>query len=326
LAVKEKGSVISKKLWVYLPALLVVAGFWATITIFYPKKAEEIKIPPLFPNLTSDKIQELQWQRGQEIIHLKKKKGWEIIQPITVSADSDHMEGILQTLSSLKPERRFSEPGKNLKEFGLDYPKMRLLFLSQGKWSEIQVGNKNVAGNAYYLKSSNSTDLFLIDEYLVKELNQDLMALREKKVFSFTLDQVRGLEIRTNKKSLSLEKDTKGWISKVRPEKRLIKEKVDFFISDLLWLKAKGFAGQGSKDPKWGLKDPLYQVRLWSEGKDRREEVLILGAEIPQKGLCSMSTLHKEVVFLDPSILKKIPQGLEEWEDKTPPPAAKKGP
>ena len=67
-------------------------------------------------------------------------------------------------------------------------------------------------------------------------------------------------------------------------------------------------------------------MRLWSEGKDRREEVLILGTEIPQKGLCTMSTLHKEVVFLDPSILKKIPQGLEEWEDKTPPPAAKKGP
>ncbi len=123
-----------------------------------------------------------------------------------------------------------------------------------------------------------------------------------------------------------MEKDAKGWISKDRPEKRLIKEKVDFFISDLLWFKAKGFAGQGSKDPKWGFKDPLYQVRLWSEGKDRREEVLILGAEIPQKGLSAMSTLHKEVVFLDPSILKKIPQGLEEWEDKPPPPAAKKGP
>jgi hypothetical protein len=37
-------------------------------------------------------------------------------------------------------------------------------------------------GNACYIKTSNSADLFLIDETLVKELDRDLESLREKKV------------------------------------------------------------------------------------------------------------------------------------------------
>jgi hypothetical protein len=44
------------------------------------------------------------------------------------------------------------------------------------------VGNKTAVGNGYYIRSSNSTDLFLIQDFLVRELDEDLSALKEKKV------------------------------------------------------------------------------------------------------------------------------------------------
>jgi len=171
-----------KKLWIYLSILVVVAGLWAASEFIFPKKTEELKSPSLFPKLQTDKIQEIQWQRGAEIVHLKKNKGWEIISPIAAPADTLVVENILRTLSSLRPERRFSGSGRALKEFGLDSPGVKFLFLNQGKWFEIQVGNKTAIGNDYYVRSSNSTDLFLIQEFLIRGLDRDLSDLREKKV------------------------------------------------------------------------------------------------------------------------------------------------
>ncbi len=171
---------ILKKFWIYLLVLLVVAGLYGVVTFFFPKENEES--PPLFQNLTADRVQEMEWQRGPDIVHLKKEAHWQIIRPISEPADSKAVERILHALITLRPERKFAESKKDLKEFGLDSPRLKILFLNQGKWSEIQVGNKTAVGNGCYVKISNSTDLFLIDENLVKELDRDLESLREKKV------------------------------------------------------------------------------------------------------------------------------------------------
>jgi hypothetical protein len=296
------------------------------VEVFFPKKSEETKNPLLFPSLTAAKIQEIQWQRGSEVVHLKKNTSWVITRPISVSADSKVVEGFLQTLTTLRPEPGFSAPGKDLKEFGLEVPRGKILFLLQGKWVEIQMGNKNAVGNATYVKVSNSPDLFLIEDYIVKELDRDLLALRDKRVFSFDLNQVQGMEIKRDKNGFFLERDPKGWLVKGRPEKRLNKDKVETFISDLLWLQAKGFAESGSEDLKRGFKTPQVQVRLSSLGKGAKEENLTLGKEEPGKGLWARSSLHKDAIVLAPIILKKIPVDPEEWEEKNPPPPAKKGP
>jgi len=171
-----------RKLWIYLAVLLFVAGLWAGSEFFLPQKKEGTNPLSLFRNLQTDKITEMQWQRGNETIHLKKNKAWEIIQPISMPADSVVVNNILRTLISLTPEREFSVKGLNLKEFGLDSPRIKFLFLTQGKWSEILVGNKTAVGKDYYVRVSNSPNLFLIQEFLIKELDQDISALREKKV------------------------------------------------------------------------------------------------------------------------------------------------
>lgn len=315
-----------KRLWIYLPVLLIVVVLWGGTELFFPKKSEEAKTPPLFPNLISGKITEIQWQRGTEVVHLKKSPSWTIIRPISVSADSKVVEGFLQTLTALRPEQRFSESGKDLQEFGLEVPKKKILFLIGGKWAEIQLGNKNPVGNATYVKVTNSSDLFLFEDTFVKGLDLDLLTLRDKRIFSFALNQVQTMEIKKDKKTFFLERAPKGWIAKDLAGKKLNQDKLETFLSDLLWLQAKGFAESGSEDLKRGLKTPQVQVRLTSQGKGAKEEVLILGKEESGKGLWAKSSLHKDNIVLDPTIFKKIPEGPEEWEDQSPPLPAKKGP
>lgn len=173
---------ILRKLWVYLSILVVVAGIWAAMEFFFPKKSGDIKNQALFPGISSAKIVEIQWRRGAEVIHLKKEGSWKIIQPISGPADSKVVEGILQTLTTLRWERKWSDPKQDLKEFGLDIPRVKILFLTQGKWFELQVGNKTAVGDNCYIKIFNSSDLFLIEEHSVRELDRDLSALNEKKI------------------------------------------------------------------------------------------------------------------------------------------------
>lgn len=173
---------ILKKLWIYLAVLLFVAGLWAVSEFVIPRKTEGLKARPFFTNLQPEKIQEIQWLRGTEVVHLKKNKVWEIVQPVSAPADPAVVNNILRTLSGLTPEKRFSVSEKDWKEFGLDAPRVKVLFLNQGKWIEIQIGKKTPVGIDSYVRVSNSPDLFLLPEYLVGELDQDLSALKEKKV------------------------------------------------------------------------------------------------------------------------------------------------
>ena len=150
-----------KKLWIYLAVLLFVAGTMGCRRVLFSlKNRKGKKSASLLPTFHADKIQEIQWQRGAEVVHLKKNKGWEIIQPLSDPADSTVVNNILRTLSSLTPEKRFSVSGQDLKEFGLDSPRVKLLFLNQGKWFEIQVGKKTPVGNDSYVRVSHFTGPF----------------------------------------------------------------------------------------------------------------------------------------------------------------------
>jgi hypothetical protein len=326
LAFKEKGPVNFRKLWIYLAVFLFVAGIWGAVEFLFPPKSEKEKNPPLFINLSPDKIQEIRWERETETVHLKKTKEWEVLQPLSARADSRVVENLLQALVSFKPERRLSEVQPTAEEFGLNPPRAKISFFALGKWFEILVGNKTSVGQDLYVKVSTTPDLLLVQEYIIQDLNRDLFTLREKIVFSIPAGQVQSLGFRANRKDFNLEKTPEGWKATDRSLGQLDKKEVDSFLNEVLQLKVKSFAGPRINNPQWGLKNPRYQIRLTTRGKEDKEEILSLGKEDSQNGLCAMSTIHNEVFFLDPAILKKLPQDLEAWKTQTPSPPDKKGP
>ncbi len=312
-----------KKVWVYLAVLVVVAGVFIVSEWVIPRQAKEGDQPPIF-NLVPGSIQEIRWQRGESVIELKKNKHWEMVKPLSTPADPVVVDGVLQVLSSLKPERKFQPEGKDLNEFGLNPPLVRIEFIAQGKKFELHLGSKTVAGQAQYAKASLLPDIYLVEALTVKELDRDVLALREKKVFSLTPDQIDGLEIGVGKKNLQLVKTAQGWVEKGQPEKRLDKNRVESLILDLTWVKAKEFLEGEQESPGWGLKEPAYRVRLTGGGKEKKDERLWIGAEAGEKGFYARSGLYPSTLIIEGAILKKIPADLTEWEEK-PVPEKKSG-
>jgi hypothetical protein len=310
-----------KKVWIYLAVLVVVAGTFIVLEWVIPRQAKEGDQPPIF-SLVPGAIQEIRWQRGESVIELKKNIHWEMVKPLSTPADPVVVDGVLQVLTSLKPERKFQPEGKDLNEFGLNPPLVRIDFTAQGKKFELHLGSKTVAGQAQYVKTSLSPDIYLVEALTVKELDRDVLALREKKVFSLIPGQIEGLEIGIGKKTLQLAKTAQGWVEQGQPEKRLDKNRVESLILDLTWVKAKEFLEGEPESPEWGLKEPAYRVRLTGGGKEKKDERLWIGAEAGGRGFYARSGLHPSTVIIEEAILKKIPADLTGWEEK---PVPKKG-
>jgi hypothetical protein len=304
-----------KKVWVYLAVLVVVAGAFLVSEFLIPRQGKEGGQPPIF-NLAPGTVQKIRWQRGESVIELKKNKNWEMVKPFSAPADPVAVDGVLQALGSLRAERKFLPEGKDLNEFGLNPPQVRIDFTAQEKKYELQLGSKTVAGQAQYVKASHLPDIYLVEAFTVKELDRDVLALREKKVFSLTPDQIEGLEIGIGTKTLRLIKTAPGWVEKGPPDKRLDKNRVESLTLDLTWVKAREFLEGEKENPGWGLKEPAYRVRLTGGGKEKKEESLWIGAEAGGKGFYARSSLHPSALIIEGAILKKIPADLAGWEEK----------
>ena len=319
-----------KKVWVYLAILAVVAGGVIVSEVLVPRQAKEGDSPPIF-NLTPGGIQKIVWQRGEAFIELRKNKGWEMVKPLATPADPVVVEGVLQTLRALKAERKFQPEAKDLSPYGLNPPATRIDFTDQGKTYELLLGAKTVAGQTQYVKVAHLPDIFLVEAFSVKELDREVFALREKKLFSLAPDQIEGLEIGVGKKTLLLEKTAQGWLEKGQPERRLNKNRVESLLQDLTWVKAREFLEGEKEDPGWGLKEPALRIRLTGAGKEKKEEWLSIGVEAEGKGFYGRSGRYPAALIIDGEMVKKIPTDLTGWEEKLPPekksgmPEAKKG-
>ncbi|MBI5584644.1 MAG: DUF4340 domain-containing protein [Deltaproteobacteria bacterium] len=308
----------AKKLWVYLAVLLVVAGVFLLSEFVFLKKPPEKETAPLL-KVTPGAIQELRWQRGAEVIELKKNKTWEIVQPLTAAADPLVLEGVLQGLSNLKAERSFQPAGKDLTEYGLNPPPTIISFTAQGRRQEIKIGAQAAVGNARYFQVAGSSAVYLAEGFSLKELDRDLLALREKRVFTLLPEQVEKVEIHSGQKTLALEKTGKGWHEKGTPDRPLSQSKVAAFIHELTGVKVRAFLEGEKEIPAWGLQVPGFRIHL-TTGGGKMEETLILGAEAPEKGLYARSSRYGSAVVIESGWKSKIPSEMAEWEEKTAPP------
>ncbi|MCU0579923.1 MAG: DUF4340 domain-containing protein [Desulfobacterota bacterium] len=310
----------ARKLWAYLLVLLVVAGVFIFSEFVFLKKTGEKETAPIL-KVTPGAIEEVRWQRGAEVIEVKKNKTWEIVQPLRAAADPLVLEGVLQGLSLLKAERSFQPSGGDLAEYGLNPPQTIISFSAQGRRQEVRIGAQATVGNARYFQASGSEPVHLVEVFSLKELDRDLLALREKKVFSLLPEQVEKVEIRSGPNNLEINRTEKGWTDKRVPGRLLSRNKVESFVGELLRVKARAFLDGEKEVPSWGLQAPSLWVRL-TGGGGKTQETLIGGAETPDKGLYARSSRFSPALIIEGGLAGKVPADPGEWEEKATPPGS----
>jgi Domain of unknown function (DUF4340) len=162
-----------------------------------------------------DKIEELNVKAASgETTRLKKAAaGWEVVEPVSMTAAESEVNGITQGLASLEIQRVVDENPSDLAQFGLAQPKVDVAFRANGQTglTHLLIGDKTPTGSELYAKTQDQKKVFLISSYLDGTFNRTPFDLRDKAILKFDRDKVTGLEIARPKDALTFAKDGSRW-------------------------------------------------------------------------------------------------------------------
>lgn len=180
--------------------LAVLVGLGAYVYFVASKPTDNtVKQDKLFPGLESAKIEELQVKsESGEVTTLKKTDGaWNLLAPIAVPASDLESSGIANVLADLDIVRVVEEAPTDLKEYGLDAPRIEIDFKGDdGKVSgRLLVGEKTATGGNLYARRDDEQRVVLIGQYHETPLNKSTFELRDKAILKVDRDKVDGIDI-----------------------------------------------------------------------------------------------------------------------------------
>ncbi len=208
-----------------------------------------------------------------ETVLTKRGGEWFIDKPRPYRADQAEVKGMLSTIRNTLAQDFLEASPSELKKYGLDKPRLQVTISSGEKEGrqEIYFGNKREGKNEVYLVLDSKQTVYTVYESVLKQLNKEVNALRDKEVFAFSRDNVFKLGIQTPKDSLILAKGEKEEWQMEAPKKTMIKPAIaDDYLAVLTKIRAKGFVEDEPRDiKKYGLDSPSLKISLADrEGKN----------------------------------------------------------
>lgn len=214
----------SRNLIVATVVLLALAGtlYWSE----HRKPAAEAKVsadtPPPILKLDEAAITkvELKKKDAAQIVLEKNSSGtWQITQPKPLNADRSAVSSTLSSLSSLNSQRVVEDKASDLKQFGLDQPSFEVDVTSKdGKNHQLLIGDDTPAGGAVYAMLAGDPRVFTMASYNKTSIDKSLNDLRDKRLLTFSADQVSRLELVKGNQEIEFGRNKDEWqILKPKP-------------------------------------------------------------------------------------------------------------
>jgi len=198
--------------------LVVLVGLGAYVYFVTWKKSGEDTGPKkekVFAAVEPDKIEELKVKsESGDVTSLKKTSGTrQIVAPIPAPAAESEIIGLTSALGQMEIVRVIDESPTDLKEYGLDAPRIEVEFKSgEGKPSgRLLVGSKTPTGASLYARRNDEKRVFLIPDFQDSSLNKSTFNLRDKALIKIARDKVDGLEVNVSAKPIQFAKDGSDW-------------------------------------------------------------------------------------------------------------------
>jgi hypothetical protein len=231
-----------RRLLPYLVIFLIFCGAYVGLRWHQAQqttqKAEAAKVF----HLSQPAITSLSLIRGRDTVSLtKKNKIWYVTAPISTKADQTIVDNMLTSLARLRKERDLGVE-KDLQAFGLVHPPLVVKFTAKGKASQLAIGAQAPGGENYYVLADKDPHVLLISRGSKDSLDRSLLALRDKTLFTFVSDEVKGLKVVTPKQTVNLEKlGPQHWRWVGKPNFKVRGDKVSKLVRDLQLAQAKNF-------------------------------------------------------------------------------------
>jgi hypothetical protein len=252
--------------------LLVIAAALGGF-LYYDSKREpgdDRKTDKVFAGVEPDKIDQVtvQSSSGDRTTLQKQASGWQVTQPSAVAADEAEISGITSNLASMDVQRVVDEQVTDFKQYGLDPPRIEVMFTSGGKDHALQFGAKTPTGGDIYARLPGAPRVFLVSSYLETTFDKSSFDLRDKTILKFERDKADRLEIQTPDRTTAFAKQGADWRIASPIAARADFGAVEGILGRLNSTPMKSIAAAEVKDPKdlkqYGLDKPAAVARVGS--------------------------------------------------------------
>lgn len=153
------------------------------------------------------------YKNGANVFQAKKTEdsNWAMTAPIEGNADVSKIGTITEAISKVSTVTAFVEDNPaDLQKYGLKNPGYALEFQTSGMKKKILLGDEKVKGSEIYAKTSDSTEVFTLDESSLNFLDRPFKEFMDPFVYNANIDDVNKVvvdmdgqtttcEIQTNK-------------------------------------------------------------------------------------------------------------------------------
>lgn len=197
--------------------LVVLAGLGGYI--FFYESRQEVEDPnakpKAFDQLASETIEELQITNadGQTSRIQLENGNWQLLEPVKTDADDGVVGTVTSNLSTLEVQRVVEETPSDLKQYGLEPPRVDVGFRLRGQkeLQRLHVGDKTATGGDVYAKRPDEPRVFLISAFLESIFNKAPFDLRDKVILRFERDKVEGIEVTEGSSTIQFSRSGSEW-------------------------------------------------------------------------------------------------------------------
>ena len=260
---------------VVLILLVLALGLGAYIYFVESKKdvdaaAKKDKVFTVEPG----KIDEIEVHAAAGDVTRLKKTGtnWQIVAPVTASADQGAASSMASTLESIEVDKSLDDNPKSVADYGLDPPRFSVSFKAGGDGRhKLDVGSKTPTGADLYARIEGQPRLFLVAAFNEDAINRTTFDLRDKTVTDVRARQRGRADDRQDaaiQKWTSRRKTATG-ACRSRSTRAQISTSVDSLLNRLSQAQMKAIV---SSDAEPSAKD------LKTYGLDKPQLTLVVGA------------------------------------------------
>jgi len=301
---------------------VILLGLTAYIYFFASKEstgAGDTK-EHVFAGLQPDKIDELRIKSASgDVTTLKKgSSGWEIVQPIQTRADDGEVSSVTSTLGSVEIQRVVETQPSNLKDFGLESPRIDVGFKAAGDkdYRHLLIGDKTVTNADMFAKTGANARVVTVPAFTESSFNRGTFDLRDKTVLRFDRDKVEGIDVASGGKTVDLQRKGGDW-HVTQP----INVPADYgtaegLVGRLQTLQMKSIV---ATDPtpadikKYGLDKPQATVTL-ALGSARAS--LEIGSSADDSALYARDSSKPTVFTVEKALLDDLKKGADDYRRK----------
>lgn len=231
-----------------------------------------------------DEVKKIEIRAADNEIVLNKADGnWMLEKPTSAKADDAEVRTFLANLRSIRAQDFLEDPILEPQEFGLAPPQLAVTLTLGGDNTQktILLGNEksdDKGGKNRYLKRADlEKPLFLVGDWVLRDVGKTATDFRDKTVAQFAQDQAAKIEVkRQDGETFTLTRgaDTKWAIDKTA-EGTLREPALSQFVADVRELRGFEIAAENPTDlSSYGLDQPIETITVSDKDGEKLATIL----------------------------------------------------